>query len=116
MFMNPTPEGVNQKSDLVAGMYRANATIYLSPDQAYRAVLAEFGLESEGVVTFAELLIHEPDGGLFYRNFLKTTDGLWRDSFGEKRSNLGELFPAEILEFQEIEQIALPSQIVGAQA
>ncbi len=116
MFMNTSPEGVNQISDLVVGVYRANATVYVSPDRSYKAVLAEFGPESDGQVTFAELLIHAPDGGLFYRNFLKMPDGLWRDSCGEKRPNLGELFPAELMSFQEIEQMPLPSQVVGDRA
>lgn len=116
MFMNTSPEGVNQKSDLAVGVYRATATVYLSPDRTHKAVLAEFGLEAEGHITFAELLIHAPEGGLFYRNFLKLPDGLWRDSFGEKRPNLGELLPAEILSFREVEQMALPSQVVGGRS
>jgi hypothetical protein len=116
MFMNTNPEGVNQVTDLVAGVYRANATIYVSPDHAYQAVLAEFGLEADGRITFVELLIREPEGGLFYRNFLKMPDGLWRDSLGEKRPNLGELLTGEIMDFQEVEQMPLPSQVVGGGA
>jgi hypothetical protein len=114
MFLNEDPIGLNQKSSLPAGLYRGEATVYVPTGDVASVVLAEFGPASGVEVTAVELLIHGTDGGLYYRNFLKLSDGMWRDSFGEKRFSLGELLPAEILEFKELQKIELPFQTVGA--
>jgi hypothetical protein len=113
MFLNESPIGLNQKASLPPGLYRGTATVYASSETVASAVLAEFGPATGSEVTAVELLIHGLDGGLYYRNYLKLPDGMWRDSFGEKQFSLGELLPAEILEFKVLEAIELPVQTVG---
>jgi hypothetical protein len=115
MFMNQEPEGLNQKTVMRPGEYRGTSKIYAPDSGAASAVLVEWGLSTEDEVTAAEVLIHAPDGGLYYRNFLKMPDGLWRDSFGEKRVALGALLPAEILTFKLTESMEMPLQIVEIQ-
>ncbi len=112
MFMNQEPEGQNQKGVMRPGEYRGMSKVYTSSMDGTSVVLVEWGLRTEDEVTAAELLVHVPDGSLYYRNFLKMPDGMWRDSFGEKRLSLGELLPAEILTFKLLESMEMPLQIV----
>lgn len=114
MFVNENPIGVNQKSTLPPGIYRGMATVYAPTALAASAVMAEFGPAASNEVTVVELLIHGPDGGIYYRNFQKLQDGMWRDSFGEKSLSLGEMLPAEILDFKIVEKVELPLQTIGA--
>lgn len=115
MFMNQEPEGLNQKAVMSPGEYRGLSKIYAPDSGAASTVLVEWGLSTGNEVTAAEVLIHAADGCLYYRNFLKMSDGLWRDSFGEKRVALGELLPAEILTFKLKESMEMPLQIVEVQ-
>lgn len=112
MFMNKEPEGLNQTSVMRPGEYRGVSKVYAPDSGGASAVLVEWGLSAEDEITAAEVLVHAPNGDLYYRNFLKMSDGLWRDSFGEKQVALGELLPAEILTFKLLESMEMPLQIV----
>jgi hypothetical protein len=115
MFINKEPEGLNQKVVLRPGEYRGVSKVYAPESGDASVVLVEWGMSTEDEITAAELLINAPDGGLYYRNFIKMPDGLWRDSFGEMRLSLGELLPAEILTFKLLQSMEMPLQTVEAQ-
>lgn len=115
MFTHKSVSSANQAHDLQSGIYLGKAVVYRLEDGAGEFVLTEFSRSGSKIVTFAELLIRaEGQDGIFYADFLKQPDGLWRDSNGKKAHSLAELLPPATLSAVQIEEISLdPVEHVG---
>lgn len=115
MFTHKSATSANQAGDLQTGTYLGRAVVYRLDEGAGEFVLTEFSRSGSRIVTFAELLIRaEGRDGIFYADFLKQSDGLWRDSNGKKAHSLAELLPPATLSSVQIEEINLdPIEHVG---
>lgn len=104
MFTHESATSLNKPGDLAGGQYEGRAVVYRMEGGAGEFVLSEFGLAGSGVVTFVEMLIlPQAQDGVYYRDFLKLPDGLWRDSNGEKALSLAELLPPATLSAKQVE-------------
>ncbi len=118
MFTHKSATSANKAGDLQSGIYLGRAVVYRLDDGAGEFVLTEFCRSVTKIVTFAELLIRaEGQDGIFYADFLKQSDGLWRDSNGKKAHSLAELLPPATLSAVQVEEISLnPIEHVGGVA
>ncbi len=118
MFTHKSASSANQAGDLAPGIYLGRAVVYRLDNGAGQFVLTEFCRSGSKVVTFAELLIRtEGEGGIYYADFLKQADGLWRDSNGKKAHSLAELLPPATLSAVQIEEVDLdPIEHAGGAA
>ncbi len=118
MFTHESTTSLNKPGDLAEGHYEGRAVVYRMEGGAGEFVLSEFSLTGTGVVTFVEMLIlAEGQDGVFYRDFLKLPDGLWRDSNGEKALSLAQLLPAATLSAKQVEatNLGLIQHVGGGQ-
>ena len=108
MFTYKSALSANQDGDLEPGLFVGCAVVYRLEDGAGEFVLTEFSRLGTNIVIFVELLVRaEGQEGIFYADFLKRSDGLWRDSNGKKAHSLAELLPPATLSAVQVEQISL---------
>jgi hypothetical protein len=115
MFTHKSDSSVNKMANLQLGTYLGRAVVYRLGDGAGDFVLTEYSRLGTKIVSFVEILIRvDGQNGIYYADFLKQADGLWRDNNGRKAHSLAELLPPSALSATQVEAIDLdPIEHIG---
>jgi hypothetical protein len=104
MFMTVDFEGGNCASHIPDGPYRGLCTFSKAPGEDFNVAFVEYTLEGRDQPTVVDLLLIDPRGDRFFRDFIRMPDRSWRDSYGARNDELNALLPPEILQFEVLEQ------------
>ena len=93
----PIPfQSVNKKDDLPTGTYAWNVTVY--KDEDIIAILHEFRLlgDNHDYPICYDLYIQAEDNVAYVADFLRLSDGRWRDCLGLIENQIEDLLPVEM--------------------
>lgn len=103
MFLNFANSSVNSPSDLSPGTYRSVLTCSRHPTEPFFSIMVEYGRMPGNEIQAIDLLIKDPDGDVYFRDFVLCEDQVWRDCDGKRDNDLLQLLPPGYLNFIELE-------------
>jgi hypothetical protein len=112
MFLPISIQSVNRASELPAGEYAATCAIYASMDTSSTVMKFEYTRAGSAYASACDILLIDGSGTARMCDFLRMPDRSWRDSFGARSDSLLDLLPAEISDYQFVEEKQLAARIV----
>lgn len=109
MFLPIELQSVNQVSQLECGEYLASRRTYVSRDRSTTMLNFEYTLSGDDVAAACDIVLVGKDGALHACDFVRMADRSWRDSSGARSDSLLALLPAEVDQFELVEEEAVGS-------
>lgn len=113
MFIYNHPSAAAQKAALVPGLYQGCAALYADATSDRTVLMAEYRASNELAICAVELILYNRAGDMEYRNFVRLSNGFWRDNKGEINQQLSGFLPEEIEKFRVYKSMKLIPQLIG---
>ena len=113
MFIYNHPSVAAQKAALAPGLYQGCAALYADESSNRTVLMAEYRASSERTICAVELILYSSVGDIEYRNFVRLTNGHWRNNHGEINQELSDFLPEDIENFRVFKNMKLIPQLIG---
>ena len=110
MFTSQKISSINKTTELPDGLYLPESSIFVdSVASTTYAMFTLYRFVGTDKDMACDLVFVLSDGALLARDFLRLSDGSWRDSYGLTAAFLPDLLPPELFTFTEVETNFLES-------
>lgn len=94
--------------------YTGTVELYTCDERSLSALVYRFTRQGETEPSVCDLIVRDAAGALYVRDFLRQSDGRWRDSDGNLSTQLGALMPGEIRDLPLVTEADIPEFEVPA--